>query len=482
MVDLQSTNRVKLSKVRESTFGVTPASPAFKTRRATSHGLGINPQTVTSNEIRADRQVPDLILVAFQSGGTSGGEASFHVMDDDLEEAVQGTWSATPSRDNAGTADSVITQVTAASHTFTHLTGVAFVAGQLVLCSGFGQAANNGVFKCTTGGTTTSIYAGATLADEAAPAANARMKVVGFQGASGDLAISGSTLTSSTLDFTTLGLVPGMWIKLAGFATTADNEFVRIASIAAHTLTFDRTPANWMNDAGTSVVISAYGGDFLVNGSTKRSNTFERQYLDQSPVGYELLTGQTLDKLSLTIPIANIVTFSEDWLGAGGTIANSRVAGATDIAAPTNDVLNSSTDIGRIGFSGANVIGPNFVQQATLDIANNLRRQQAVGHVEAVGIGNGEFTVTGTLTTYFGDKTGLDKLIANTLTSFDCRIGGADVNSPCYVLDLPSIKLSSGSPGVSGKNADVMLPFGYQAIADATLGYTIGITRFEYVA
>jgi hypothetical protein len=481
MVDLQSTNRVAIAKVRETTFGVTPTSPAFKKRRVTSHALATNPQTVVSNEIRSDRQVTDLILTGVQAGGQSAGEAAFQVLDDDFEEALQGTWSNTPTRDNAGTADSVITNIATTGEIVTCTTGAAFVANQLALFSGFGIAGNNGLFKCTTGSATVPAFVGAGLTDETAPAANAKVKVVGFRGASGDLVIAGSTMTSTSLDFTTLGLVVGQWLRLDGFATTADNDFVRLSAIAAHTLTFDRMPSGWADDAGTSVVVSAYLGDVLTNGSTKRSSTFERQYLDHSPVTYEYLTGQTLDKLSVKIAAGAVVTYTEDWVGANGSVTNTRVSGATDIAAPTNDVLNGAANVGRIGFDGAAITGPNFVMEADIDIANNLRRQMAVGSIAAVGIGNGEFAVTGTLNTYFGDKTELDKLLANSLTSFDTRIGRTDGNSEAYLIDLPSIKLSGGSPSVSGKNADVMMATTFQAVMDATLGYTILVERFAYL-
>ena len=60
---LQSTNRVKLSKVRETIFGVIPANPVFKAVRETSSSLSANPKTVISSEIRPDRQVTDLVLV-----------------------------------------------------------------------------------------------------------------------------------------------------------------------------------------------------------------------------------------------------------------------------------------------------------------------------------------------------------------------------------------------------------------------------------
>lgn len=485
MVDLQSTNRVKIGSARETTFGVIPTSPVFKTRRVTSHALATNPQTVVSNEIRSDRQRKDVILTAYQPGGTVAGEAAFQVLDDDFEEGLQGTWATTPSRDNNGTADSVITNVATSGTVVTCTTGAAFVAGQLVLFSGFGITLNNGVFKCSTGSATVPAFSGSGITDEAAPAANAKMKVVGFRGASGDLVAvaSGTKITSTSLDFTTLGLTVGMWVRPNAFAINpANNDFCRISAIAAQTLTFDRVPSGWANDAGTSQVVDVYFGDFLTNGSTKRSRTWERQYLDHSPVTYEYLPGEVVDKLTLNVAAGAIVTQSLDFVGGGAsTDTTTRASGATDIAAPTNDVLNAAANVGRIGFDGSLVASPNYVMDATISIANNLRRQMAVGSVAPIGIGNGEFAVTLTLNTYFGDKTILDKILNNTLTSFDMRIGRTDSNNEAYVLDFPSIKLGAGSPSVSGKNADVMLSATAEAIVDSTYGYTMSVGRFYYL-
>ena len=123
---LQSTNRVKLSKVRETTFGVTPANPVFKTVRQTSSSLAANPKTVISAEIRPDRQVTDLILVDEDAGGDVAGEIAFGVADDDFEEALQGTWSNNPSIVVA-TADTEISDVSATTLTVA-AGGAAFVA------------------------------------------------------------------------------------------------------------------------------------------------------------------------------------------------------------------------------------------------------------------------------------------------------------------------------------------------------------------
>jgi hypothetical protein len=482
---IQSTNRVAIAKVRETTFGVTPVNPVFKAIRETSSSLAVNPQTVVSNEIRSDRQVSDLILVGVQAGGDIGGEMSFQTMDDDLEEALQGSWANLPNI-TVATSDTEISDISTNTATVAAGLGTPFKAGMLVLTGGFTTLANNGIVARVASSTgTTVVFPAATFAAEAAVIpVGASLRTVGFAGVSGDLSAvtaGGNAMISTALDFTTMNLQPGMWVRPNNFATAANNDFCRVSAVAANRLSFDRVPVGWTADAGTGVIISVFAGDFLVNASTLRTSTIERQYLDHSPVTYEYLRGQAVDKFSVTAAAQKVATYTKSYVGADGITQTVRVSGATDIAAPTNDVLNTSTNVGRIGFAGTPVAGPNFVMSAKFDIANNLRRQIAVGSLGAIGIGNGEFTVTGTLGTYFGDKTVLDKIINNTLTSFDIRLGRTDSNNQSLVFDFPSIKLSSGSPSVSGKNADVELSASFQAIRDSTLGYTLGITRFWYL-
>jgi hypothetical protein len=156
-------------------------------------------------------------------------------------------------------------------------------------------------------------------------------------------------------------------------------------------------------------------------------------------------------------------------------------AGATDISAPTFGVLNTSSNVGRIGFNGSAITGPNFVLAASFNITNNLRAQKAIGVLATVGIGNGEFTVTGQLQTYFGDASVYNQILNNSLVSYDMRLGREDGNRETLLFDFPSIKLSSGSPSVGGKNQDVMIQAGFTAFVHATLGYTASVGRFWYL-
>jgi hypothetical protein len=154
-----------------------------------------------------------------------------------------------------------------------------------------------------------------------------------------------------------------------------------------------------------------------------------------------------------------------------------RFAGSTDVLAPTNDVYNASSNVGRISENGVSITGPNYVIAATMNFNNNLRQLPAVGILGAADIGSGEFNVTGQLNTYFGNKDLAQKVIDNTQTSFDIVFTNGS-NGVTMLIDLPQMKYSGGAPGVPGKNADVTVPLDFQAFRHPTLGYTAQVQRF----
>lgn len=491
MVDLQSTNRVKLSRAREQTFGVIPTSPVFKAKRETSSALNSAPQTVVSNEIRSDRQVTDLVFLGFQAGGAVAGELSFRSYDDEFEEALQGTWDNNPYIEVL-TADTEISAVSTTTLTVATDLGLPFKTGMVTLLQGFTTAANNKLARVASSGSTSIVYPSSTFSAEAADIpVGASVRVVGFQGTAGDLVAvtsGGNAITSTALDFTTLGLSKGQWVQIGGSAsgdkfalTPADNGWCRISAIAAQRLSFDRVPTGWAADAGTSQTVFVAIGDFLTNGSTKRSCTFERQYLDHSPVSYEYLRGLTIDKMSVTADAQKIATLSVDYIGSDSQVTTTRASGASDVSAPTDFVMNTASNVDAIAFDGSAVTTPNYLMSASWEYTNNLRRQVAVGTTGIVGTGNGEFTATLNLNFYFGDKTVLDKVTNNTKTSFNCALGRNDGNKEAYMFDFPSIKLGSGAPEVSGKNADIMISSTATAFMSDTLLYTASISRFWYL-
>lgn len=90
MTDSSST---RLAYITEVTYGTTPATPTLLEQRFNSEGLNANIENVTSDEIRADRNVSDLVQVGSAASGPVGFELSYGSFDDWLESLMYSTWS-----------------------------------------------------------------------------------------------------------------------------------------------------------------------------------------------------------------------------------------------------------------------------------------------------------------------------------------------------------------------------------------------------
>jgi hypothetical protein len=482
--------------VKEATFGVQPATPAFKNLRITGSGLSFGPVYAEGKELRSDRALQDLLHVANQVGGTLPMQVSWRSLDDLLEYLMESNWVRTPARDNNGTAASVVTAVSATTGIFTIVTnptpatdynaGV-FVVGQLVRASGFTTVANNGLWRVGTGGAT-SVTLTLTSTVDASPAAAARLKVVGFRGASADITATASGLASTALDFTTLGLVSGMWIKVGGsavaeqFATAADNGWARINGvITATALPLDNLPTGWGVDSGATKTITVYTGDYLRNGVVEQSMTLEEQYMDLTVPEYDYSSGMGVDQLALSIkakqPIEGTVTFK----GATAVNTTTRTAGATDIVAPTNDVLVAAANVGLVADAGTPLVGITAVLSLDLTISNSLRDVPALGSMGNVDIASGTFRAKAKMSLYYASNAIRTKVLGSTASSVLARLvdATAPVGSRAYTLDFPKVKYDGGGPQVPGIDTDRTIDLTFSALAHATLAYAMHIQRTE---
>lgn len=485
-------NRVRLAGIRETTFGSLPATPRMRTGRMTGEGLAFTPQFVTSNEIRADRMTADPIKINEQNAGAINFELSYmpdlSLGSELFRSAFYNPWTIQKYRDNDGTADSNITDVNNATQVVT-VTNVApqdgsFVVGHLVRFTGFTAALNNGKFRCSTASATVPAFTASGLVAEPAPPAAARMKVVGAQGAAGDITATASGLASTALDFTTLGLSPGMWLKIGdadaaafGFATAANNAFVRIAgAITATAIPLDNLPVGWAVDAGAGKTIRFFFGDTLKNGTTRTSLSLERSFLGQAVPTHILQKGMIAGQLSLDYSTEQIVTGAFEMTGltgSQGTVAN----GNSYDAAPVNRVMSANVSVAAIAEAGALIGSPNWARALQFQMNNNLRPITAVGNVGAVELGVGECAVSGTVEAYFGSNAYLAKLIAGTVSNISAR---AQIDNQALILGLPRVTFTGGSPSTGGKNQDVTIPLAYQASLDSLTNAHALFDRMEY--
>lgn len=481
---MTDSNLVRLTRVTESTYGTTPGSPEMTKVRVTGITIKYDINNIRSEEIRSDRLTPDLIQVGARVNGGFGFELSYGAFDEELESLMFSTWQNMPVLLNL-TSDSTITNVTDSSDTFTVASGGgSFKAGHLIRTSGFTNSANNGLFKVSSSTGTTVVVAGTpTLTDESAPPAGARIKVIGFQGASGDITATSTGLGSTSLDFTTLGLSVGQWIKIGGsaagdkFATAALNSFARITAIAATALTLDNRPTGWTTDAGSSKTIIVYTADYMRIGTTAKSFAYEEGFMGQDTPSYCVFNGVEIASMSLNIEAGAIVTGSFEFLGKVESCSTTSLD-STPTEAPTNDVLNAVNNVARISEGGSAIVSPNYAKRLNFTVNNNLRERMAIGTLGLIGIGVGDADVTGSVMTYFGDLTTYQKFTNGTATSLFTVVAK---DSRANVFSFPKVKFEQGNKDASARNQDVMVELPFRALRD-TNGHQFQIDRFEEYA
>jgi len=89
---MSNANRVQLAFVEEQNWGTIPATPNMQLLRMTSDSLNHEVETITSSEIRADRNLGDVIQVNRQNSGGIEFEMSSGTFDSFIEGALFSTW------------------------------------------------------------------------------------------------------------------------------------------------------------------------------------------------------------------------------------------------------------------------------------------------------------------------------------------------------------------------------------------------------
>lgn len=492
---MTSANRTQVVCVRESTLGVTPNTPRMRKMRITGESLSFAPTYVDSEEIRDDRMLGDPIKTNQVSQGGINFELSYP---DDLSplseiimSAFENAWVNTPQFFNDGTADSVITDAGTVVSTYAvNAGGTAVKVGHLVQAKGFGQAANNQIFRASAS-TATTVVGATGLVAEVAPPGTASLKVVGFAGVSGDITALADGLGSTALDFTTLGLVVGQAVKVGGSAAGSQFAFLisagakaraaayaRVTGIAANKLTLDNLPSGWTTDAGTGKTIWVFFSDQIKNGVTKNSLSIEKGFLAQPVPSYITNLGMCANTFSIEATSGDKIKGSVAFTGMGGGISTTTLDAAPD-AVTTGVVMAANSNVGRLGVNQVQLGAPNWAKGFTLQINNNLRSRDAVDSDAPVDIADGECTVTGKLTTYFGSKDEVEAFYNGTPRAINTRV---TKNGQTLFFQIPrAVYRGGGNPQATAKNTDVMADFDWQASQDVATNAHVILDRLPYV-
>lgn len=145
---MSDANLMALRTKRETVYGVAP-SGNWDIMRFTSESLAHEQGTTTSQEIRSDRQIADLVRNSIRAAGDLGIELSYGAYDEQLEEALFNTWTS-PVTDTASTysMDDADNSINDSGNGFV---SNGYLAGSWIVVSGFtGDTSNNALYKIST--------------------------------------------------------------------------------------------------------------------------------------------------------------------------------------------------------------------------------------------------------------------------------------------------------------------------------------------
>lgn len=479
----------------EESIGVLPAQPVFYPLEPNSYSdFGSTIKTTPRAPISQSRQRKKGFVTDLDASGGFNQDLT----QNNLTRHLQGFFFA-DIREKATTAPMngaavAITSVSAASYNAAAGLGI-FAVNNLVKASGFGLTANNGLKLVTASAAGALSVAG--LAAEAAPPASAKLEKVGHRFAAADISftLNGNLqrMVSAANALGVLGLIPGEWVFVGGdTAASVSNVkgWARASVVTAGYIEFDKTDWTPAADAAAGKTYDVYIGSLLRTEDDpalqkRRTGTLERTLGNNgSGIQAEYISGACANTLAVNMPQADKITMDLAFVAINGFAksgAEGLIAG-TRVNEESTDAFNTSSDFSRIKMSVVDPTQSNvtplfaYLLDLTLNIANNVTPNKALGTLGAVDTSAGMFTADGSLTAYFVDTSSTMAVRNNTDVTLDIVIAK---NNAGMVFDLPLISLGNGILAVE-VDQPITVPLDMQA-AQSKFGHTMVYQNFPYV-
>lgn len=476
----KSSNRVGTRYAEEVSLGVVDGSAVWTPVEVNSFAdFGATVTTVARAPISASRQEKKGVAVDVEAAGGFNMDLTQKNMYDFLQGFLFADWTEKP--------NSATTAVTATG--FSVADESPFAANDLIFTEGHTVTTNNGLFLVT-GTIAGEVQAAGTSVD----ASTGTLKVVGVQGAAGDIDVDATTdpalprLTSTSLDFTTLNVEVGEWIFIGGdtastrFSNAVNNGFARVYSVAANTLIFDKTASTMVDEASTTETVQLFIGDFIHNEDddsliTTHCYQFERT-LDAANNQYEYLVGCVPNTLSFSMNTAEKVTVDLAFVATDVDLDQTSLKAGTRPNLVESDAFNTSSDFSRLTIEGQNISGAGiFFEEYTLEINNNVTPVKALKVFGNHDLVEGNFVVSGNFTAYF-TTVDLVKAVRN---NDDIQLDFAFVkNNAGLLFDIPLASLGEGSINVE-KDTPIKVPLTQNAARDPYYTYTLSAMNYDYL-
>lgn len=420
--------------------------------------------------------------------------------------------------------------VTIGSTTYTFKTALTGTANQILIGGSAAASMTNMIDAITGAGTPGTQYTAATVVNTQVTATqgSGHVTVTALQaGTVGNAIATTATMTSGSnvwaaadlgsgtgAGFTTLGLIPGEWIFIGGdtsttqFAQAANSGFVRINAITDDQhMTFDKTQATFVADAGTGKTVRVFFGRVIKNESNpaliiRQTYQLERTLgapdtTEPSEIQAEYLIGCVPNTCKMMFGTGTKVVVDMDFVGTNN-LQNSNTDGPAAGSRPalvSGNAFNTSSDFARLKMAILDPTTSNpsplfaFLTTMDLTIDNKATPDKAVSVLGAFEVTTGFFTVDLSCTAYFSEVAAVQAVRNNADVTVDMALvqtntvslnSQAQILNQGFIVDVPLVALGDGRLNVA-INKPIDLPLTIPAARDRVFDHTLLVVFFDFL-
>jgi hypothetical protein len=489
------TEGVNLAAVPESSLGATtpPTTGWFNLQPNSLGDIGPTYKKLARSPISKNRQMQRPILVDVDSAAPWESDITKNLLDNFIE----GIFMASV-KHSGGKSQSLYRPTAVTATGYTVAANGDYAANRLFFARGFPDAANNGL-KVTVASVDAAEIKFAGLTANATVPANAELEFAGVQGAAGDIGMDADgNLTSTALDFTTLGLVVGQYIRIGdlpsgaayAFANTVYVGTARVKAISANLLTLEcRSWTVGAADAGATKTIRIFFTKYCRNVAIDHADyktpsyAFEVTYpnLGAGPVPeYEYMLGNHIDEWMWNFPLTSKATAQMTFTGTTSTAPSvTRKDGpATAINPVTNLAVGTSTDLMRLRIANADETGVTTdFANIKVTMKNNVEPEKQLGQLGSTLMNVGKFEVAVEADCIFTSDDVIEAVHDNRITSLEVLMRNSDFGA---MLNVASMSIDEAGRKFE-TNKSVQITAKASGFQDATLGHTASLSMFAYL-
>lgn len=292
-------------------------------------------------------------------------------------------------------------------------------------------------------------------------------------------------------------LVPGQFVRIAGFTNQANNGVKKILSVAADDMSFV-VVNNGTTLIGETTANVTVRGSMIRNGNTRQSFFWERTHTDLDPRQYFSFNGNLVNSFNLSAQASAIITGAFQFMGQTTAIYNDNAVGVANPNGNGDGTVGSGSKsashitLAPLAFNGLNAVshvgdvcinnipvnsGVDAIYMNALDftITNNLRGVKAIGYLGNVDVSPGKMAVTGSMKALFESDIMYRRYVND--EEFSLSISLLNENNEGYVFSWPRMTLSASSMNAGGQDQDLIEDAQWQALMESTTNTSVQIDR-----